>query len=270
MRSVSSKAFEERLESSIRQIGLVEPIKMARLDGDRFLVVDGVMRVRAINSIRESSPQAFDTIPAYEVEFSKRFELRYQTDVYQDLLPSQLAILVEHLHKAEGIRKNEIASYIGVSPATLRNYTGLSRLLQRGGLFAKLVRLMDVGVIPSSNPYAWLRLTAVGLKYALDKYFAEGQRVDDWIEERTHRAQLGQPAPYPIKFVEEVTDSLPPDCYREGEQVRTMKKELGLRRAVRIRSKDSTEAFANLTRVARRSKEPVLRLAARSMQVYLT
>ena len=45
---------------------------------------------------------------------------------------------------------------------TLRNYTGLWRLLQRGGLFAKVVELMDVEVIPSSNPYAWLRLTPNG------------------------------------------------------------------------------------------------------------
>src|SRR5438552_898054 len=157
MRSVTSKAFEERLEASIRQIGLAEPIKVARLSRDRYLIVDGVMRIRAINAIREESPESFRTIPAYEVDFKRRFEVRYQTDIYQDLLPSQLAMLVEHLHKKEGIRKNEIASYIGVSPATLRNYTGLWRLLQRNGIFAQLVRLMDVGVIPASNPYAWLR-----------------------------------------------------------------------------------------------------------------
>ena len=56
-----------------------------------------------------------------------------------NLLPSQLAALVEHLHKAERVRKADIARYIGVSPTTLRNYTGLWRLLQRGELFAKIV-----------------------------------------------------------------------------------------------------------------------------------
>jgi ParB-like chromosome segregation protein Spo0J len=269
MRSSGSKVFEERLEASISKVGLAEPIKVASLPSGKYLVVDGVMRLRAITSLRKKHPAAFKTIPAYQVDFKKRFEVRYQTDIYQDLLPSQLAALVEHLHRNEGVRKIEIASFIGVSPATLRNYTGLWRLLQRGGLFARLVRLMDVGVIPSSNPYAWLRLTAAGLRYVLETHIAEGERAETWVEERIRQALLGQATMFPVKFVEEVTDSLPSDYYREGEQVRTMKRRLGLRRAVRLKMKDPTEAFANLTRVSRRSKEPVLRLAARSLHLYL-
>jgi len=269
MRSAESRVFEERLEASIRRIGLSEPIKVAELPGSKFLVVDGVMRLRAIKSIRKKRPDAFETIPAYEVDYEKRFELRYQTDIYQDLLPSQLAGLVEHLHKAEGVRKNEIASYIGVSPATLRNYTGLWRLVHRGGLFARLVRLMDAGIIPASNPYAWLRLTSVGLRFILERHFADGQRPETWIEERIRRALLGQPAPFPIKFVEAVTSSLPAAYYREGEQLRTLKKKLGLRRAARIKIKDPTDALVNLARVGQRSKDPVLRVAARSLQLYL-
>ena len=159
-RSGSAKQFEERLKSSIEEIGLAEPIKVAPLPTGKYLVVDGTMRLKAIAALRKKDPAAFPTIPAYVMDYDRRYELRYQTDIYQDLLPSQLAELVEHLHQTEHIRKADIARYIGVSPATLRNYTGLWRLLQRGGLFAKVVELMDVGVIPSSNPYAWLRLTA--------------------------------------------------------------------------------------------------------------
>src|SRR5207248_11806559 len=121
---------------------------------------DGMLRLRAVQAIRQADAGCFETIPAYVVDLDRRYEIRYQTDIYQDLLPSQLAALVEHLHEAENVRKVDIARYIGVSPATLRNYTGLFRLIERGGLFAKVVDLMDVGVIPSSNPYAWLRLTA--------------------------------------------------------------------------------------------------------------
>src|SRR4029077_13325956 len=113
-------------------------------------------------------------IAAYLLDYDKRFEFRYQSDIYQDLLPSQLATLVEHLHKFENIRKIDIARYIGVSPATLRNYTGLWRLMESGGLFARIVELMDVGVFPASNPYAWLRLTDEGLERALREKFAKG------------------------------------------------------------------------------------------------
>lgn len=129
------------------------------------MVVDGVIGLRAIRAIRDKDPAQFPTVPVYVLDYERRYELRYQSDIYQDLLlPSKLAGLLEHLHRTEQVRKVDIARYIGVSPATLRNYTGLWRLLQRGGLFAKIVELMDVDVIPSSNPYAWLRLTADGLR----------------------------------------------------------------------------------------------------------
>ena len=159
-RSGSARQFEERLKSSIEEIGIAEPIKVAPLpEGGGYVVIDGMMRLRAVRAIRKEQPERFQAVAVYVFDYERRFEIRYQSDIYQDLLPSQLAVLVEHLHRAEHVRKIDIARYIGVSPATLRNYTGLWRLLQRRGLFAKIVELMDVEVIPSSNPYAWLRLT---------------------------------------------------------------------------------------------------------------
>lgn len=176
---------------------------------------------------------------------------------------------MEHLHRAEGVPKNEIASYIGVSPTTLRNYTGLWRMLRRGGPFAHLVALMDVGVIPSSNPYAWLRLTAAGVRFVLESNFTNGHRSESWIQERIRYARLGQVTRFPIKFVEDVTSSLPSIYYREGERVRAMKKKIGLSRRRQLRFADTSDAFAHLARVSHRSKEPVLRLAARSLNRFL-
>jgi len=268
IRSSTSKVFEERLEASIAKIGLAEPIKVAPLPGGSYLVVDGVMRLRAINSIRTRNPALFQTVPAFQVDFNARFEIRFQTDIYQDLLPSQLAVLVEHLHKAEGVRKNEIASYIGVSPATLRNYTGLWRLIQRAGLFAKVVHLMDARVFPSSNPYAWLRLTPAGLRYVFETYLTDGERPERWADSRIREGLQGHITIYPAKFIEEITNSLPPQYYREGEQVRSMKKRLGLRRSVRLKPRNSSDALANLHRVSR-SRDEVLRVAAKSLRLYL-
>jgi ParB/Sulfiredoxin domain len=317
-RSGSAKQFEERLKSSIEEIGLAEPIKVAPLPTGRYVVVDGTMRLKAIATLRKADPNAFTTIPAYVMDYDRRYELRYQTDIYQDLLPSQLAGLVEHLHKTEHVRKADIARYIGVSPATLRNYTGLWRLLQRGGLFAKIVELMDVEVIPCSNPYAWLRLTATGLRYVLEHHFSAGERAESWIEQLVLDARRGKTVRFPIKIVEAATDALPPEYYREGEELRTVKRDLGLRRAgqskpmtmpsddgalfdvspeatpvaasVRNGStgasdaasigsettgarRDSTavssDALRYLSRVSRRSPDPVLRSAARSLKAYL-
>ena len=270
VRSSRSKQFEERLEASIQEIGLVEPLKVAPLPEGQFLIVDGIMRWRAISAIRQRDPAAFGLVPAYIVDYRRRYEIRFQTDIYQDLLPSQLAVLVEHLHKTEQIRKGEIAKYIGVSPATLRNYTGLWRLLERGGLFAQLVKLMDAGIIPASNPYAWLRLTAAGIRYALETHFGDGRRAEVWVDDCLRAARQGDVSPFPIKFIEAVTSTLSPQYYLAGQDVRAFKRDLGLRRAVqRQLPLDIHDAMDNLDRVASRSPEKVLRTAARSLRQFI-
>ncbi len=271
-RSGSAKQFEERLRASIEEIGLAEPLKVAALPEGGHLVVDGTMRLRAIKAIREVNPAALTSVPAYVVDFERRFEIRYQTDIYQDLLPSQLAELVEYLHKSENVRKVDIARYIGVSPPTLRNYTGLWRLIERGGLFARIVDLMDVEVIPSSNPYAWLRLSPIGVWIAIQQHFSNGMAADEWIEQTIQEVRRGKSIRYPIKFVENVTSNLDPECYREDAEARTVKRDLGLRRGTKHKAKvaaDSATALKNVRRVHRETTDPVLKGAAKSLETYL-
>ena len=137
-RSGSAKQFEERLKSSIEEIGIAEPIKVAPLPQGGYVVIDGMMRLRAITAIRESHPEHSRRSPFMSSTMSG--DSRSDTSrTFPGFAPSQLAILVEHLHRAENVRKVDIARYIGVSPTTLRNYTGLWRLMQRGSLFARAV-----------------------------------------------------------------------------------------------------------------------------------
>jgi hypothetical protein len=306
-RSGSAKSFEERLRSSIEEVGLAEPLKVAPRPEGGYLVIDGTMRLKAVRAIRVKEPTRFTTVPAYVFDYERRYEIRFQSDIYQDLLPSQLAALVEHLHRSEHVRKIDIARYIGVSPATLRNYTGLWRLLQRGGLFARIVDLMDVEIIPSSNPYAWLRLKPAGLRRVLEDSFTEGEPAEAWIRRVVSAARQGTPQRFPINFVEATTAALAAEFYREDEDVRSVKRSLGLRRGVRgsaesksftpapaaqrggerqagttrpasgnspsnDRTKvvvDMSDALANLTMVSQRSSDLVLRTAAGSLQEYL-
>jgi hypothetical protein len=266
-----SRVFEEHLKESIAQIGLVEPLKVVERRG-RFLVIDGVMRWNAISSLRVRDPSLFRTVPAYVLPFDKRYELRYQTDIYQDLLPSQLAALVEHLHKQERVSKRDIARYIGVSAPTLRNYTGLWRLIERGGLFKEIVSLMDAGVLPASNPFAWLRLTSRGVRRALESSFTQGRSAEVWIRE--HVRSSGQPSAtrFPSKFVESATGGLPPGHYRQGEMVRALKRDLGLRRRGGMPSDQAREkaaAVRHLSRVIRGSGDPVIQSAAQSLRDFV-
>jgi hypothetical protein len=274
-RSGSAKSFEERLRSSIEEIGLAEPLKVARQPDGAYLVIDGNLRLRAIRSIREQDASRFSTVAAYVLDYDKRYEIRYQSDIYQDLLPSQLATLVEHLHSTENVLKVDIARYIGVSPATLRNYTGLWRLLERGGLFGRVVQLMDVGVFPSSNPYAWLRLTEEGLRKVLIDQFSKSESVHSWLADTAAAARLGGAYQrYPLKYVELVTAALPAKYYRHGEDVRAIKRDLGLRRAAaqaaNTTKPDFAQALKHLSKVSRHSRERVLRSAAEAMQAYLS
>jgi ParB-like nuclease domain len=272
-RSGSAKSFEDRLRASIEEIGLAEPLKLAHRPDGTYLVIDGNLRLRAIRSIREKDPSRFATIAAYVLDYEKRYEIRFQSDIYQDLLPSQLATLVEHLHTSENVLKVDIARYIGVSPATLRNYTGLWRLMERGGLFAQVVELMDVNVFPSSNPYAWLRLTEEGLRTVLVDQFAKSEEIYRWVADTVAAARTGTPGQrYPLKYIELVTAALPAKCYRHGEDVRAIKRDLGLRRADAQTGHDRpdlVQASRRLTKVSKQSREPVLRLAADSLRAYL-
>lgn len=271
VRSGSTKSFEDRLRSSVDEIGLAEPMKIAANPDGGYLVIDGALRLGAIKSIRAKDPRRFETVAAYLLDYDLRYEIRYQSDIYQDLLPSQLAALVEHLHKTENVLKVDIARYIGVSPATLRNYTGLWRLMERGGLSARVVELMDVGVFPSSNPYAWLRLTDEGIERALREKFAKGEDPDAWISTVVDAARLGGTERYPLKFIEMVTAALPAEYFHAGEDIREIKRNLGLRRAAGLATQQKfVNARNRLARVAKESKQPVLVAAARSFEEYLT
>jgi hypothetical protein len=244
-RSGSAKQFQDRLKSSIEEIGLAEPLKVAPRPAGGYLVIDGTMRLQAITAIREADPNRFTTIPAYVMDYASRFEVRYQSDIYQDLLPSQLAALVEHLHQTERVKKADIARYIGVSPTTLRNYTGLWRLMQRGGKFAKIVELMDAGVLPSSNPYAWLRLTGEGLEFVLKESFCgQDESIDSWIKERIAAAGQGNSFRFTSYFVESSTSGLVAQYYREDEELRAVKRDLGLRRSIAQHSAEASEHSA--------------------------
>ena len=58
-RSGSAKQFEERLKSSIEEIGLAEPIKVAPLPTGKYVVVDGTMRLKAIAALRKQILPSF-------------------------------------------------------------------------------------------------------------------------------------------------------------------------------------------------------------------
>ena len=264
-------SFRDRLRSSIEATGLAEPLKVARKTENHYAVIDGVMRLEAISLIRSDHPKSFPYVPVYVFDYSKRYEIRFQSDIYQDLMPSQLATLVEHLHQADGVTKTDIGRYIGVSAPTIRNYTGLWRLIQRGGLFEATVSLMDVGILPSSNPYAWLRLSEIGIRIVFEHGIANGMRAEDWIE-----SQISNPngsRPFTLRQVEDLTSGLAGDCYRGDRLLRSKKQKIGLMRSGQDRvgaSIETERVLENLDIVTSQTKNEIVRQAACSLRTYLS
>jgi hypothetical protein len=182
-------------------------------------------------------------------------------------------MLVEGLHQQSQINKKDIGKFIGVSAPTVRNYTGLWRLVQRGGLSRSIVCLMDASVLPASNPYAWLRLTSDGVREALERYFADGDSAEEWIH-RVSKWRSRSPIPmFSLKFVESATSTLPSKYYREDDRVRALKKQLGLRRGASTRDSENQKAAnatttTHLQSVAVNAPNPIISLAAASLVEY--
>jgi hypothetical protein len=77
--------------------------------------------------------------------------------------------------------------------------------------------------------------------------------------------------PFSIKFVEAATNGLPSKAYREGAEVRSQKRDLGLRRATASpkESADTAKALTHLSKISSKSSDPILRTAAVALSGYL-
>lgn len=167
--------------------------------------------------------------------------------------------------------------------------------MRRTGLFPNVVELMDLGVFPASNPFAWQRLTVTGLCRVIeDKFADEGETAEEWCERTIAASRRGQVVRYITTAVEALTDSLEKttENYRQDEVVRSAKRDYGLRRAIGQHetatpqlpvfsaagqhetqtlppNRDVSAAVKHLKIVERDSTSPVLKSAAKSFKAYL-
>jgi hypothetical protein len=84
---------------------------------------------------------------------------------------------------------------------------------------------------------------------------------------------------YITSFVESITGGLASEYYREDEETRTVKRDLGLRRAAGqsdeavappvVTKRNVRTAVRHLNRVSREATNPVLKSAAESFRAYL-
>ena len=146
-------------------------------------------------------------------------------------------------------------------------------MLQRGGLFASVVKLMDLGVFPRSNPYAWLRLNDIGLEAAITLFSDGVIQPEEWLAATINAANRGSIRRYSLKAVEEATALLPDSCYRESSHVREAKQAYGQQKVKPVRISSQRQAAHAVDRLWQIDTEVLTaaqQIAIQSMISYLS
>ncbi len=123
------KNFDEEslreLASSIREIGIIQPITVRRLNGDTYQLITGERRYKA------ASMAGMDTIPAYvrTAEDQHMLEMALVENIQREDLDSiEVAISYQRLIEEIGLTQENLSERVGKKRSTITNYLRLLRL----------------------------------------------------------------------------------------------------------------------------------------------
>lgn len=115
----------EELASSIKSIGLVQPITLRELDEGNYMIISGERRWRA------ASLAGLTRIPAYirTASDDEMMEMALIENVQrEDLNAIEIALAYRRLLDTTGISQEELATRVGKSRASISNYLRLMNL----------------------------------------------------------------------------------------------------------------------------------------------
>ena len=123
-REFDSEALQE-LAISIRELGIIQPITLRKIDGQKFQIIAGERRWRA------SQLAGLTKIPAYivTVEDQNAMEMALVENIQrEDLNAIEIALAYQHLAEATGMTQAKISDRVGKSRAAVTNYMRLLKL----------------------------------------------------------------------------------------------------------------------------------------------
>ena len=123
-REFDQEALQE-LANSIRELGIIQPITLRKVDGGRFQIIAGERRWRA------SQLAGLTTIPAYivSVEDQGVMEMALVENIQrEDLNAIEIALAYQHLAETTGMTQAKISERVGKSRAAVTNYMRLLKL----------------------------------------------------------------------------------------------------------------------------------------------
>lgn len=122
--SFSDEALDE-LASSIKELGVIQPITVRKLDFNKFQLVSGERRFRA------SKIAGLDTIPAFVriANDQETLEMALVENIQrQDLDPIEIALSYQRLIDEVQLTQESLSDRVGKKRSTIANYLRLLRL----------------------------------------------------------------------------------------------------------------------------------------------
>ena len=123
-REFDPEALQE-LATSIREIGIIQPITLRQIDENRFQIIAGERRWRA------SQIAGLTAIPAYIRTISDEsiMEMALVENIQrEDLNAIEIALAYQHLLENDGMTQEKVSERVGKSRAAIANYLRLLRL----------------------------------------------------------------------------------------------------------------------------------------------
>ena len=123
-REFDQEALQE-LASSTRELGIIQPITLRKVEGQKYQIIAGERRWRA------SQLAGLTKIPAYivSVEDQGVMEMALVENIQrEDLNAIEIALAYQHLAEATGMTQAKISERVGKSRAAVTNYMRLLKL----------------------------------------------------------------------------------------------------------------------------------------------
>lgn len=120
----NEEAIQE-LASSIKQLGVIQPITVRKLEGNRFQLVSGERRFRASKYLK------LETIPAYIriANDQEMLEMALVENIQRkDLDPIEISLSYQRLIEEINLTQEELSARVGKKRSTVTNYLRLLKL----------------------------------------------------------------------------------------------------------------------------------------------
>lgn len=240
--SFDQPALEE-LASSIRTLGLIQPVTVRKVTDNRYQIISGERRFKACRMA------GMTTIPAYirDTNDQGMLEMAIVENVQRENLdPIELALSYRRLIDECELTQDEMADRVGKKRATVANTLRLLKLP------AKVQHDIKVGLLSSGHAKAILGIDDPATQEKLcDLVIRDGISVRE-LEALVRKLQINPDAPSPGIRKDEKEQHLPDEYYKMLEHIgKFFSKDISLRRSakgkgtmtIRFDSDDEVNAF---------------------------